>query len=264
MHILFDAMGVQVQVQEATDDRLTTWWGSLMDLGYTTSISDYKQPLVSIKPPSSQLDGVDVLVILTRQWIDETNIPKDTCFSFTRFGLQVAELAGIQSWVRNGGGLLLFTNHSYTTAEGGPYFPVHDIQLAGAFGISLHFTYFNPPAGAATLSMMPNPNAPPELIDGVATVEAWDSGGIVPFNGSSTYGTVILPLPAGATDDGGLGYSPVDHAFGVLYQYGKGRIIVLGHSGIAGNKGTPFPSPGQIGAADNLRFLNNCIKFLGS
>lgn len=47
MHTLFDAMGVQVQAQEATKNRLTTWWGSLMDAGYTTSINDYEQPLVS-------------------------------------------------------------------------------------------------------------------------------------------------------------------------------------------------------------------------
>jgi hypothetical protein len=40
-------------------------------------------------------------------------------------------------------------------------------------------------------------------------------------------------------------------------------VIVLGHSGIAGNAGTPSPSPGQIGFADNQTLLNNCIAFLG-
>ena len=52
-------------------------------------------------------------------------------------------------------------------------------------------------------------------------------------------------------------------AFAVSYALGSGRIIVIGHSGITGDAGTPLPSQGQIGAADNLTFLMNCVAYVG-
>jgi hypothetical protein len=77
-------------------------------------------------------------------------------------------------------------------------------------------------------------------------------------------GTPIIALPSTCSDQSGLNYAPGACSFAALYTFGAGSVIVMGHSGIAGNQGTPFPSKGQIGAADNLTFLNNCITFLGS
>jgi hypothetical protein len=37
--------------------------------------------------------------------------------------------------------------------------------------------------------------------------------------------------------------------FGWLQAYGKGKVIVLGHAGIARNDSSNYPSPGQFGAA---------------
>jgi hypothetical protein len=263
VNILFDSMGVQVQVQNETGDRLTTWTSSLTGLGYTLTYSDYTQPL------STQLDGIDVLVSLTRQWYQTTGttdpISSGICFGYSSFGFAAHELGHIQSWVQNGGGVLLFTNHGYPIGDG-PFWPVNDIQLAGALGITLTFAEFATPTGA-TLTMTPGPDAPPALVQGVSHVEAWDSSGIMPSNGSSTpgSGTVILPLPPSdqCGDSSGFGFSPEDFAFAVLYTFGSGNVIVLGHSGIAGNNGTINPSPGQIESADNMTFLNNCIAFLG-
>jgi hypothetical protein len=60
MQILFDAHGAQVQVQQATGDRLTTWFDSLTQEGYAYGISNPQLTL------ASQLTGVDVYVSLTR------------------------------------------------------------------------------------------------------------------------------------------------------------------------------------------------------
>jgi hypothetical protein len=111
--------------------------------------------------------------------------------------------------------------------------------------------------------MTPNPDAPAAIIRGVSTIEALDSGGIVPAmpNRFGT-GTVLVPLPAGCSDKSGLGYDPAALAFAVLYFFGDGKVIVIGHSGIAGDDDTHYPSRGQIGDADNLLFLMNCVTYL--
>ena len=274
MNILFDAMSVQVQVQQKTRNRLTTWFSSLTNLGYTCSTSKYRKPL------SSQLTGVDVLVSLTRQQAYSNGggpISKLVCFSFPP-----GDLAYLQTWVQEGGGLLAFTNHSNAWGSG-PYAPLFEIQLGATFGIPLSFAEFLPgkrsPAVTTNgcrppmslLRMSPNPAAPSQIINGVTTLEAWDSGGIGPLDASapcpgiaSGKGIVLVPLPRHCQDTSGLGYPPDAFAFAVLYPIGKGSVIVIGHSGIATNTGTCFPSPGQIGSADNETFLNNCVAFLSA
>lgn len=266
--ILFDSMGAQVQIQEVTGNRLTTWVNSLTGLGYTVAYSDPNQPL------DAQLDGIDVLVSTTRQLIVSTGID---------LGYPPGDIAFLQTWISGGGNLLQFTNHSAFGWGGGAYWPLNEIQLASALGIPLVFAAFAPtsnspvvPTGCAgslqTLSMSPNPNAPSTIINGVSTVQAWDSGGIVNPGlnvqpGSQVSGgTVLIPLPAGGncTDLSGLGYDSSQCAFAVLYNVGSGNVIVLGHSGIACNAGTCVPSPGQIGFADNLTFLNNCMAYFAA
>ena len=260
MNILFDSMGVQVQVQQETGNRLTTWTTSLQNAGYELVYTDYSQPI------ECQLDGNDVLVILTRQWTQVPNgaiftcpapaspplpnaIPKFWNFSYNRY-----DLGGIVKWINDGHGLLLFTNHTELPGTA-PYFPIYDIQLAAALGITLVYATFN----LSAFTLNPAPGAPPAIFDGVTSIQALDSGGIVPGNG-----TVLIPLPAESIDSGPYGYEASEHAFGVLYEVGKGKVIVLGHSGIPANDSTCWPSPGQIGAADNEQFLNNCIAYLGT
>jgi hypothetical protein len=65
-------------------------------------------------------------------------------------------------------------------------------------------------------------------------------------------------------DDGPLKYANADLAFAVRYTVGAGNVIVIGHSGITGNAGTDWPSQGQIDAADNFRFLMNCVAYLAA
>jgi hypothetical protein len=121
VNILFDAMSVQVQVQQQSGNRLTTWFSSLKNLGYTFSISDFPKPL------ALQLAGVDVLVSLTRQQAYPRGGPSgpisnDVCFSFTQ-----GDLAYLQTWVQGGGGILAVTNHSNPWGSG-PWSPLFEIH----------------------------------------------------------------------------------------------------------------------------------------
>jgi hypothetical protein len=265
MKILFDAMGAQVQVQQATGDRLTTWFDSLSGLGYDHAVSNPADTL------SSQLAGVNVYVSLTRQRANPTRMPPGVDFSYTP-----GDLYALQQWVRGGGSVLMFTNHSgfpEAPSNKAPLWPIFEVQLAASLGIQLVFATFAPAGGSPTvptpcsgshmltLSMAPAGGAPAQLVAGVSQVQAWDSGGIVPGGGTAV---IALPPAADCTDRSGLGYAPDGCAFAALYTFGAGKVIVVGHSGIAANDGTCLPSPGQIGAADNRAFLDNCITYLGS
>lgn len=254
-NILFDSLGAQIQVQQETGNRLTTWKKSLMAAGHTLNFSDYKQPI------GSQLGDNDVLVILTRQWTQAPDkaeggcpkpatppaanvIPKHWNFSYSS-----TDLGKITSWVGGGKGLLLFTNHTDAT----PYWPIYDISLAAAFGITTVYAAF----GTTGMTMTPASGIPVTISKGVTSIQALDSGGILPGNG-----TTLIPLPSGCQDNGPFHYDPADCAFGALYPYQSGNVIVLGHSGITADDNTCWPSPGQISVADNNTFLNNCVAYL--
>jgi len=267
INVLFDSLGAQVQVQNETKNRLTTWTQALEAAGYAVNYTDYKKPLVK------QLGGNQVLVITTRQQANDLGYPPAIPPGVS-FAYDSSDLSGMQTWISEGGSLLLFVNHSASppftpTPPYDPiYWPIYDIQLAAALGITTVFALIDlsipppsPEQKPRAIPMAPNLGAPPAIIDGVTAVEAWDSGGIVSVmsNGS---GTVLVPLPEGSTDASGLGHSTKDLAFAVLYTLGRGKIIVMGHSGITGNKDTPFPSWGQIESGDNLKFLMNCVAYL--
>lgn len=266
-NILFDTKGVQQQVQDETGNRLTTWTQSLTNLpgGNTITTTDYTKPI------SQQLSGVDVLVITTRQFFQATGpgvqtnpIPAGTCMAYPS-----VDLYGIPQWVAGGGGLLLMMNHSgFQTANppnNEPIWPVFDIALAASFGIQTAFATFQN-SGGGTLTMSPATNAPAALTSGVTSVQAWDSGGIyLPPSSGPGNGLPLMSLPSsGCVDGSGLGYEPTSFVFSAVYPFGQGNVIILGHSGVAGNAGTLQPSPGQIDAGDNLQFLNNCVTYLAS
>jgi hypothetical protein len=165
-------------------------------------------------------------------------------------------------WVEAGGGLLLFVNHSnFPNQTPGPYWPINDIQLAAALGITTVFAAID--LGGST--MTPNPQAPRQIIRNVTAIQALDSGGIVVHGSPNiTKSTVLVPLPTGWRDSGPLKYRGTDLAFAVLYTVGAGNVIVIGHSGITGNANTDWPSEGEIGAADNFQFLMNCVAYLAA
>ena len=266
-NIIFDRLGAQVQVAHdghpEDSSRLDTLLTTLQDEGFNVKFTiDDDDSL------SSQLDGNKLFISTTRQYsgIDHSNVNGLANFSYVRTfetGFVQNELKDIQDWLHEGNSILYFTNHNAFHKETGPFWPVNDIQLAATFGITLSFATFTSPTG--NLNMTVNPSAPAELIDGVKSVQAFDSGGIcTKFKAPNLRSTTLVPLPENCSDTGILGYDKDDFAFAVLYEIGlnNGKIIFMGHSGIVGNDDTGFPSNGQIGSGDNLRFIMNCINFL--
>jgi len=253
MKILFDSMGSQVQVQDQTHTRLNTLLGAVSSMGYsrgdpwTVSFSDYRKPLVQ------QLDGVDVLAVLTHQWTTYPNlppaIPRDVSFAFYD-----DDLKGLPEWVAGGHGLLLVSNHGAGPGQP-PYWPVNDTVLAARFGITIVPAAFG---GGGTLAFPPAAGAPPALVNGVDHVVAHNCCGI-----GKTDATVILSIPGTARDGSGHGYKPDDYAFCVLKEWSGGRVIVAGNSGTAGDRGNKWPANGMIPAGNNLDFYLNCLAYLG-
>ena len=264
-NVMFDSMGAQVQVQNQTDDRLTTWTNALTQ-HYAVNYTDWRQAIAPQLEGQGDSSRQDVFIVTTHQ---HTAVPKDSTPPPIRpnpipadynFGYSSSDLGGILRWVEAGGGLLLFVNHSDFPGQGpGPFWPINDIQLAAALGITTVFAAI--PLGGFT--MRPSRKAPRRIMEGVRSIQALDSGGIVVDGGPNiTTSTVLVPLPVGWKDSSPLKYHNADLAFAVLYTVGKGNVIVVGHSGITGNAGTDWPSQGQIEAPDNFRVLMNCVAFL--
>lgn len=107
-NIMYDSMGAQVQVQDQTGDRLTTWTNAL-EQRYVVNYTDFTQPI------APQLDGnggsslQDVFIVTTHQYsqvppgkmppaIHQNPIPADY-----NFGYLDSDLGGILSWGRGRG-----------------------------------------------------------------------------------------------------------------------------------------------------------------
>jgi hypothetical protein len=265
-NIMFDSMGAQVQVQNQTADRLTTWTNALTK-HYAVNYTDWQQAIAPQLEGNGGTSRQDVFIVTTHQY---TSVPKQSTPppihpnpipADYNFGYSSSDLGGILRWVEAGAGLLLFVNHSDFPDQGpGPYWPINDVQLAAAVGITTVFAAIS----LVGFTMRPHRKAPRQIVEHVRSIQALDSGGIVVDGGPNiATSTVLVPLPGGWKDSGPLRYHhSADLAFAVLYTVGKGNVIAIGHSGITGNAGTDWPSAGEIEAPDNLRFLMNCVAYL--
>jgi hypothetical protein len=272
-NIMFDSMGAQVQVQNQTGQRLTTWTGALAAAGYTVSYTNWQAAIAPQLEATSTTPLQDVFIVTTHQY---TEVPKkgqtpprihpNPIPAGTNFGYLPSDLGGILAWVQGGGSLLLFVNHAGFAHQTPFDWPVEDIQLAAALGIPTVFAAID--LSSSTLTPTPGlTGAVGAITSGVSTLQALDSGGIHihTMAGAVIGGSNLVPLPPGWVDSGPLKYHPDTHlTFAVLHHIGKGHAIVIGHSGIAGDAGSSWPSTGQIGAADNQTFLMNCVSFLAS
>ena len=259
MNIMFDSMSTQVQVHNETQNRLVTLFGALENSGYNIAFTDFTQPITP-QLGTPQNGGTDVLVILTH--FPETQpgytpaIPAGTNFNF--FASDLSATTGIPNWVSNQGGNLLFvSNHTV--------FTTFDSALATALGITIVPAGFEIPQTANTplvpAVMTANSVTGPDWL--LNNVEAYVSCGVAPGNG-----TILYSFPPNVIDATGT-YNPADYAFAVQFAYSNcnndntGSVIMAARSGLAGDAGTGWPAPGEVGNGSNLSFLLNCINVLG-
>lgn len=227
------------------------------------------------------LDGVDVLVIANAGATREQPTPP----AFTE-----AEGAALEAWVRSGGRLLLIADHSPfgAAAEG----------LAARFGVKMGAGY----AFAMTTEGDPMTNLiyPAEafgshpIITGRSSDERVDS--VTAFTGQSLQGpegaTVLLPMTVGAREARDLSTlqaladrleaggdaeatlaelsAPALPAQGLAFEYGQGRVVVLGEAGMLSAQLIRFPPEsgqadrrfGMNAAPGNARFGLNVMHWL--
>lgn len=227
------------------------------------------------------LDGVDVLVIANAGATGEQPTPP----AFTE-----AEGAALEAWVRAGGKLLLIADHTPfgAAAEG----------LAARFGVRMGKGYafeMTDDRDLSTTMVYPAEALPDHpIIAGRSPDERVE--GVTAFTGQSLAGpagaTVLLPMPADAREardvptlqalferlEGGAEpgtalaemSAPALPAQGLAFDYGQGRVVVLGEAGMLSAQLVRFPAEdgrpdrrfGMNAAPGNGRFGLNILHWL--
>lgn len=276
INTLFDSWSSQVMFQRkpyryprgvnhprVTKRRLNTVLGAMKSYGLSTGVEwNVRYTNSRIRPES--LANVDVYVSLTR-YINQPNPPPVG----TGFSYEDSELAALEDFVSQGGGILLMSDHGHGETDDVPDFTQNDAALASVFGITLKnifVTRRDPehPDRPVYMVMEMDPDLPEDaryLANQVAHVSSHDSCIMLP---PSEF-TPLVRFPEGATAyDHAVGHNidlPNDH-FSILVPYGQGKVIVVGNSGMVGDYGSPNPAPGLITLENNLMFFLNCVTYL--
>lgn len=245
-----------------TKRRLNTILGAMKSYGLSTKMEwNVRYTKSRIKPES--LANTDVYVSLTR-FINEPNPPPDG----TGFSYRDSELAALEDFVSQGGGILLMTDHGAT--EEIPNWTENDAALASVFGVTLKnifVTHKDPehPDRPEYMVMEMNPDLPEDvkyIANQVAHISAHDSSIMLP----PPEFTPLAMFPEGSTafDKEVKKYIDLPNPyFSILVPFGAGKVIVVGNSGIVGDYGSPDPAPGLINVENNLMFFLNCVSYLG-
>lgn len=269
MRVLLDSRTLQVRAHAADGARLAALIGNLEVDGSTVEVSEDR--LIS-----EAVRGFDVVVIPTRANSEGNEYTGE-------------ELGSVGVFVREGGGLLLLSNHGPLPDV--PYDHTrYDRELAKVFGITIEPAWFALPeeglaegelsaearvgairaayaAGSVALTTLEG-----EALASDHPVIAGPSGGasvrsVVTNNccGISAEGCIPLVWLAPSVMDWSKTYDPRTCLFAGALDQGrerKGRVVVVGDSGFLGSEGTTAPGPGLIGHGDNMRFVLNALSWL--
>ena len=228
-----DSGGTKIYPEEK-DFRLKTFFAI---------VEEYGEILISNnKIDPNLLSNVDLFVILTRM---------SKYYS--------SELDSIFSFVKNGGSLLLMSNHD----------PVcqWDAEVAEKFGVVLEGGYWSGIRGKSTEISKENFTDHPILAQTnppIGSIVTNTTCRIV-----SEKGNIIVYLPDTMVE--GIDKNPIEpkNIFGLELnsnysnQIG-GKIVILADSGFLGEQGSRFPGLGLIEEGDNLAFIKNILEYLVS
>lgn len=278
MKILIDSNSLQAQAHAQDGKRLATF----LDLLRAIPGSD-----VAFSPPgpltAADLSEQAALLILTRKgehasaplrpgWRDWARRPKA---AFRRLTTPLAarpyasaELAAIGDFVRQGGGLLLLSNHGDLPRVSPVDMTQQDAILARQFGVRLENSFFAHPDPALLVSFSgPDLLASHPIMQGAAGESGVQS--VVTRNCSSLVGPTAVPLIRlnQGMQDRRNGFAPQTRLFAAALEnkaeVGDGRVLIMTDSGFIGAAGTSFPGEGLIDQGDNRRFIANAIRWLG-
>jgi len=246
INILLDGNGLQARAHVGDGKRLE----ALLHLWQVEM-----NGIVQISPAeplnASILDGQDVVVFTTR---------KDTAY-------ESGELTALTDFVRQGGGLLLMSNHGDVPGRYPLDMTKYDAILAASFGIEIENTFFaNAQLSDSVTFSGPDLMASHPVIHGDSSTPPVAS--VVTINSCSLiapHGAPLVRLNDQMIDYRN-GYSHEGRCFAIALEGAEehhGRVVVIADSGFIGSEGTSFPGPGLIGNGDNRRFLSNIVHWLG-
>jgi hypothetical protein len=200
------------------------------------------------------VDGPDQAVLVIANAQAPEDAPADAS-AFTEH-----EVIAIESWVRNGGSVLL-------VADRAP-FGAPARALAKAFGVTLDNNAIltkgsdGRPTGELTIDINQYGERRHPLFDRVLTVvyvvgESMSGPGVMVRAPDGVYSGPT----AQATDGPSAAGKPLILAF----EHGKGRVVVIGDGGIVSAFGSPNGNAHRgISEGDNARFVRNVFKWLAT
>jgi hypothetical protein len=176
-----------------------------------------------------------------------------------------AEIEVVRSWMEEGGSLLLVADHApFGEAAAG---------LGSALGVTLHRGFVEVPGELSDPLLFSAQNGrlgEHPIISGDGPAARVSR--VHTYTGQSLDGppgaTVLLALPANAVEavpagDFALVERPAGRAQGLAFEYGRGRVVVLGESGMATaqvSRGAAYGMSG--GNNDNRLFVLNAMRWL--
>ncbi|MCU0857991.1 MAG: hypothetical protein MUC65_06270 [Pontiellaceae bacterium] len=249
MKILIDSLGLQARVHLRDERRLADL---LKELAAQPGVRVDFSPSEALS--TEQLASCDVLMLTTRKMAEA---------DYTE-----AEMDGIQSFVRDGGGLLLMSNHGDIPGQPYPDLTASDARLARRFGIGIENSFFASSEWGRPVEISGESlNREHPILCGIG--EANSVRSLVVNNGCSIRtedGVPLVFLPA-AMRDYREARTPALRCFAVAHdrKHGglRGRVVVTADSGFIGSSGTTFPGAGLLDQGDNLRFVINILLWLG-
>jgi hypothetical protein len=215
------------------------------------------------------LDGVQVLVIANasgapKPQVFGMNIPIPTDKKRSDPAFTSAETEAIRSWVEQGGALLLIADHApFGEAAAG---------LGSALGVTMHKGFVEVPGESSDPLLFSKDNGrlgDHPIVNGVQGGTAVRR--VMTYTGQSLDGpaeaTVLLRLPdtaiEGVPEGDSLVERPAGRAQGLAFDYGKGRVVVLGEGAMVTaqvNRRVPYGM--NTPDNDNRQFVLNVMHWL--
>ena len=218
---------------------------------------------------AGSLDAVEVLVIVNASGAPKpqflgVNLPVSTSKERGDPAFTAEEIQVVRAWVEQGGSLLLIADHA-------PFGAASE-ALAAAFGVKMHKGFVEVPDELSDPLLFSQDNhrlGDHPILSGEGPETAVRR--VMTFTGQSLDGpaqaSVLLRLPASALEyvptGAGLKPQPAGRAQGLAFDWGKGRVVVVGEAAVLTAQvasGAPFGmnSPGN----DNRQFALNVMHWL--
>ncbi|KGQ20148.1 hypothetical protein LF41_2102 [Lysobacter dokdonensis DS-58] len=246
------------------------WWGRYWPFGRLLREDGYRVRYSEAAFTPAMLGAAQVLVIANAsggakpQFLG-INLPWGGGADRSAPAFTAAEIAALRTWVADGGRLLLIADHAP--------FGAANAALASAFGVRMHAGFAEVPGEVSDPLRFTRGNARLDVAHPIVS----GAGGGAPVACVQTFTGQSLDAPAGAAnllrlprgtvetidDHGTLRETPAGASQGLAFDYGKGRVVVLGEAAmLTAQVADRQPFGMQSPDCDNVAFARNVLRWL--